>query len=59
YGSDPALLGIELLNEAHSPKVHLDTLLKYYKDGYDIMRKYTSTTYVIMSQLIGPWRPND
>ncbi|KAI3961347.1 hypothetical protein MKX01_007061 [Papaver californicum] len=59
YGSDPALLGIELLNEAHSPEVPLDTLLKYYKDGYDIVRKYTSTAYVIMSQLIGPGDPAD
>ncbi|KAI3922467.1 hypothetical protein MKX01_006156 [Papaver californicum] len=37
-GSDPSLLGIELLNEAHSPEVPLGTLLKYYKDGYDIVR---------------------
>ncbi|MCL7049224.1 hypothetical protein MKW94_008092, partial [Papaver nudicaule] len=52
YGSDPALLGIELLNEP-TPKVDLDILKKYYKDGYDIVRKYSSTAYVLMCQRIG------
>ncbi|KAI3883369.1 hypothetical protein MKW92_039615 [Papaver armeniacum] len=51
--SDPALLGIELLNEPHSPEVPLGTLLKYYEDGYDIVRKHSSTAYVIMCQFLG------
>ncbi|KAI3952437.1 hypothetical protein MKX01_005304, partial [Papaver californicum] len=59
YGNDPALLGIELVNEPHSPEVPLDKVLKYYKDGYDIVRKHSSTAYVIMSQLIGPGDPAD
>ncbi|KAI3860382.1 hypothetical protein MKW92_005927 [Papaver armeniacum] len=58
YGYDPALLGIELLNESHSPEVPLDKLLKYYNDGYDIVRKHSSA-YVIMSQVIGPGDPAD
>ncbi|RZC46934.1 hypothetical protein C5167_039882 [Papaver somniferum] len=58
YGYHPALLGIELLNEPHSPEVPLDKLLKYYRDGYDIVRKH-SPAYVIMSQVIGPGDPAD
>ncbi|MCL7034587.1 hypothetical protein MKW94_006640, partial [Papaver nudicaule] len=50
YGSDPALLGIDLLN---NPKVPFHTLKKYYKDGYDIVRNHSSTAYVIMCQLMG------
>ncbi|XP_026456821.1 uncharacterized protein LOC113357588 [Papaver somniferum] len=53
YGSDPALLGIDLLSEPHSPEVPFDTLQKYYNDGYDIVRKHSATTYVIMCQLTG------
>ncbi|KAI3946230.1 hypothetical protein MKW92_001444 [Papaver armeniacum] len=59
YANDPALLGIELLNEPHSPEVPLDTVLNYYKDGYNIVRKYSDKAYVIMSQLIGPGDPAD
>ncbi|KAI3849959.1 hypothetical protein MKW98_026873, partial [Papaver atlanticum] len=54
YGSDPALLGIELLSGPSSPEVPFDTLQKYYEDGYDIVRKHSATAYVIiMCQLIG------
>ncbi|XP_026416308.1 uncharacterized protein LOC113311714 isoform X2 [Papaver somniferum] len=53
YGSDPALLGIELLSGPSYPDVPFDTLQKYYKDGYDIVRKHSPTAYVIMCQLSG------
>ncbi|KAI3946232.1 hypothetical protein MKW92_001446 [Papaver armeniacum] len=53
YGNHNALLGIELLNEPHDKEVDLDTLVKYYKDGYDIVRSYSDKPYVIMCQLIG------
>ncbi|RZC64391.1 hypothetical protein C5167_008080 [Papaver somniferum] len=59
YAYDPALLGIELLSEPHSLEVPLDTVLKYYNDGYNIVRKHSSTAYVIMSQVIGPGDPAD
>ncbi|MCL7043052.1 hypothetical protein MKW94_026088 [Papaver nudicaule] len=59
YGSDPALLGIELLNEPHSPEVPFNTLQDYYSKGYDIVRKHAPTTYVIVCQLIGPGDPMD
>ncbi|OWM82176.1 hypothetical protein CDL15_Pgr001750 [Punica granatum] len=53
YGRHPALLGIELLNEPSAATVPLDTLVSYYKKGYDIVRKYTSSAYVILCQRIG------
>ncbi|KAI3883368.1 hypothetical protein MKW92_039614 [Papaver armeniacum] len=53
YGSNPALLGIQLLNEPKAPEVPLNTLLDYYSKGYNIVRKYSATAYVIMCQLIG------
>ncbi|KAI3852306.1 hypothetical protein MKX03_018951, partial [Papaver bracteatum] len=53
FGSDPALLGISLLSEPHSPDVPFNTLQKYYNDGYDIVRKHSATAYVIMCQLRG------
>ncbi|RZC64382.1 hypothetical protein C5167_008073 [Papaver somniferum] len=53
YGSSPALLGIQLLNEPKAPEVPLNTLLDYYSKGYNIVRNYSATAYVIMCQLIG------
>ncbi|KAE8000000.1 hypothetical protein FH972_004372 [Carpinus fangiana] len=58
YARHPALLGIELLNEPSAATVPLDTLVSYYKQGYQIVRKYSSTVYVIICQRIGnadPW----
>lgn len=53
YAKHPALLGIELLNEPSAGTVPLDTLVSYYKQGYQIVRKHSSTAYVIMCQRIG------
>ncbi|KAM0012709.1 putative glucan 1,3-beta-glucosidase [Helianthus debilis subsp. tardiflorus] len=53
YATHPALLGIELLNEPSAATVPLDTLISYYKQGYQIIRKYSSTAYVIICQRIG------
>lgn len=49
YANSTALLAIELLNEPLAPGANLSTLMKYYKDGYDAVRRYTSVSYVIMS----------
>uniref|UniRef100_J3N249 Uncharacterized protein n=1 Tax=Oryza brachyantha TaxID=4533 RepID=J3N249_ORYBR len=49
YKRSPSLLAVELLNEPLAPGASLPALMKYYKDGYDAVRKYTSTAYVIMS----------
>lgn len=59
YAKHPALLGIELLNEPSSGTVPLDTLLSYYKQGYQIVRKYSPTAYVIVCQRIGNTDPNE
>ncbi|KAK9713092.1 hypothetical protein RND81_06G002300 [Saponaria officinalis] len=53
YATNPALLGIELLNEPTAPDVPLDVLVSYYKRGYGIVRKYSPTVYVIICQRIG------
>ncbi|XP_031256224.1 probable glucan 1,3-beta-glucosidase A isoform X2 [Pistacia vera] len=53
YAKNPAFLGIELLNEPSAATVPLDILISYYKQGYQIVRKHSSTAYVIMCQRIG------
>lgn len=53
YAKHPALLGIELLNEPSAATVPLDILVSFYKEGYQIVRKYSSTAYVIFCQRIG------
>ncbi|KAL6644639.1 hypothetical protein ACP70R_016247 [Stipagrostis hirtigluma subsp. patula] len=53
YANNPSLLGIELLNEPSAAAVPLDTLVSYYKTGYQIVRSYSDTAYVIFCQRIG------
>lgn len=53
YGRHPALLGIELLNEPSAATVPLDTLVSYYNQGYQIVRKHSPSAYVIICQRIG------
>ncbi|XP_057251925.1 probable glucan 1,3-beta-glucosidase A isoform X4 [Beta vulgaris subsp. vulgaris] len=53
YAKNPALLGIELLNEPSAAGVPLDIMLSYYQQGYRIVRKYSSSAYVIVCQRIG------
>ncbi|KAI3409590.1 uncharacterized protein J3R85_019132 [Psidium guajava] len=53
YAKHPALLGIELLNEPSAASVPLDILISYYIQGYDVVRKYSSSAYVIICQRIG------
>ncbi|MED6181441.1 hypothetical protein PIB30_019338 [Stylosanthes scabra] len=47
YGDRANLAAIELMNEPQ--RVDLGSLQKYYKAGYDAVRKHTSNAYVIMS----------
>ncbi|KAJ7945378.1 Glucan 1,3-beta-glucosidase [Quillaja saponaria] len=49
YANKPSLAAIELMNEPWAPLISLSTLENYYKQGYDAVRKYTQTVYVIMS----------
>ncbi|KAL0439739.1 UNVERIFIED_CONTAM: putative glucan 1,3-beta-glucosidase A [Sesamum latifolium] len=53
YADHPSLIAIELMNEPLAPGVTLDCLRKYYKAGYDAVRAYTSTAYVILSNRLG------
>ncbi|KAJ6288271.1 hypothetical protein OIU76_024287 [Salix suchowensis] len=53
YATHPALLGIELLNEPSASLVPMEVLVPYYKQGYDIVRKHSTTAYVIICQRIG------
>ncbi|KAK2443617.1 putative glucan 1,3-beta-glucosidase A [Trifolium repens] len=53
YAKHAALLGIELLNEPSAATVPLDILVPYYKQGYQIVRKYSLSAYVIICQRIG------
>ncbi|CAD6204820.1 unnamed protein product [Miscanthus lutarioriparius] len=49
YASSPSLLAVELLNEPLAPGATLSSLTKYYQDGYNAVRRHTSTAYVVMS----------
>ncbi|KAK1260583.1 hypothetical protein QJS04_geneDACA013321 [Acorus gramineus] len=59
YASRPGLLAVELINEPLSPGVSLDSLTKYYKAGYDTVRKYTTSAYVVMSNRLGLMDPQE
>lgn len=47
------MAAIELMNEPLAPGVTFDALTKYYKAGYDAVRKH-SNAYVILSNRLGP-----
>ncbi|KAL8523486.1 hypothetical protein ACS0TY_013446 [Phlomoides rotata] len=53
YAEHPSLAAIELMNEPLSPGVTLDCLMKYYKAGYEAIRTYTDSAYVILSNRLG------
>eukprot|EP00253_Pinus_taeda_P031831 PITA_31831 len=59
YSAHSALLGIELLNEPRSSAVSLKNMTDYYSRGYDIVRKYSSSAYVIMCNRIDPADPKE
>ena len=59
YAKNPALAAIELINEPWAPLVTLDILKRYYKAGYDAVRKYSSSAYVILSNRLGSADPKE
>ncbi|PIA52002.1 hypothetical protein AQUCO_01000111v1 [Aquilegia coerulea] len=59
YANHSALLGIELLNEPSYSQVPLNVLVSYYSKGYDVVRKYSSSAYVIICQRIGTPEPTE
>jgi len=53
YGSRSNLIGIELMNE---PDMNVEEnqheeLIKYYRHGYSIVRQYSDSLYVVISEL--------
>ncbi|KAF5940509.1 hypothetical protein HYC85_021676 [Camellia sinensis] len=59
YANNPSLYAVELMNEPLSPGASLDSLNKYYSAGYNVVRKYSSMTYVIMSNRLGAIDPQE
>ncbi|KAK9271524.1 hypothetical protein L1049_001884 [Liquidambar formosana] len=59
YAKNPSLVAIELMNEPLAPGVTLDNLKNYYKEGYDAVRKHTSSAYVILSNRLGAADPRE
>ncbi|KAK3212023.1 hypothetical protein Dsin_016729 [Dipteronia sinensis] len=53
YGTHPSLAAIELMNEPLAPGMTVENLIKYYQAGYDAVRKYTNTAFVILSNRLG------
>ena len=47
------------MNEPHAPGVTPDNLKNYYKSRYDVVRKYTSSAYVILSNQLGNADPKE
>ena len=50
---------MELINEPLSPGASLESVTKYYREGYNAVRKHSSTAYVIMSNRLGPHDPKE
>lgn len=59
YAKSPSLYAIELLNEPLSPGVTLEMLNKYYKAGYEAVRRHSKTAYVVMSNRLGISQPKE
>ena len=47
------------MNEPHAPGVTPDNQKNYYKSGYDAVRKYTPSAYVILSNQLGNADPKE
>ncbi|KAM7252999.1 hypothetical protein ACFE04_025617 [Oxalis oulophora] len=59
YAKSRSLYAVELINEPLSPGASLDSLTKYYKAGYDAVRKHTQNAYVVMSNRLGSSDPRE
>ncbi|RAL41900.1 hypothetical protein DM860_009082 [Cuscuta australis] len=59
YAENPSLYAVELINEPLAPGVQLETLTEYYKAGYEVVRKYSATAHIIMSNRLGPMNPTE
>ncbi|KAJ4965576.1 hypothetical protein NE237_017425 [Protea cynaroides] len=53
YAKNSSLYAVELINEPVAPGVTLENLQKYYKAGYEAVRKHSSNAYVVLSNRLG------
>ena len=53
YANNPSLYAVELINEPLAPGATLEMVNKYYRAGYEAVRKHSQTAYVIMSNRLG------
>ncbi|KAB1199827.1 putative glucan 1,3-beta-glucosidase A [Morella rubra] len=59
YAKSPSLYAVELINEPLAPGASLESLNKYYKAGYDAVRKHSSTAFVVLSNRLGDIDPRE
>ncbi|CAL5348736.1 unnamed protein product [Camellia sinensis] len=59
YANKPSLYAVELINEPLAPGASLDSIIKYYKAGYETVRKHSKTAYVVMSNRLGQVDPKE
>ncbi|CAN1236088.1 Glucan 1,3-beta-glucosidase, partial [Linum grandiflorum] len=53
YAMSRSLYAVELINEPFSPGASLGMVEKYYKAGYEAVRRHSSTAYVVLSNRLG------
>jgi aryl-phospho-beta-D-glucosidase BglC (GH1 family) len=53
YTKNPSLYAVELINEPLAPGASLNSITKYYKAGYEAVRKRSPKAYVVMSNRLG------
>lgn len=59
YTKNPSLYAVELINEPLAPGATFESLNKLYKDGYDAVRKHSSSAYVVMSNRLSSPDPQE
>ncbi|KAK6130644.1 hypothetical protein DH2020_035619 [Rehmannia glutinosa] len=59
YAKSPSLFAVALINEPLAPGVSVQNLTKYYKAGYDAVRKHSPTAYVVLANRLGPSEPRE
>ncbi|CAL5414886.1 unnamed protein product [Camellia sinensis] len=59
YANNPSLYAVELINEPLAPGASLDSIIKYYKAGYEVVRKHSKTAYVVMSNRLRQADPKE
>ena len=49
YVKNPSLYAVELINEPVAPRVSLEILNKYYKAGYEAVRKHSNALWCCLT----------